>query len=77
LGSAGPGKSGWIGVNSLTVSWDTSYDWIGDVEGDVEDGADDVEGEWEEEKVVEDASTTGSDAAGDTDDGEVSHDAVG
>ena len=40
------------------------------------DGAGDVEEECEEERVVEDASATASDAAGDTDDAEVSHDAV-
>jgi hypothetical protein len=76
LGSAGPGKIGWMGVSSLTVSWGTSYDWVGDTEGDVEDGPDDVKEEGEEMMVVEDASATASDAAGDTDDAEVSHDAV-
>jgi hypothetical protein len=79
LGSAGPGKIGWMGVSSLTVSWGTSvrsYDWVGGVEGDVEDGPDDVKEEWEEEMMVEDVSATASDAAGDTDDAEVSHDAV-
>jgi len=76
LGSARTEKSGWMGVNSLTVSCDTSYDLVGDVGGDAVDGADDVEDECEEERVVEDASATASDAAGDTDDAEVSHDAV-
>ena len=77
LSSGRAGKSGWMGVNSLTVSWDTSYDLVGDVGGGAADGADDVEDECEEGREVEDASVTVSDAAGDADDGEVSHDAVG
>lgn len=79
LGSARAEKSGWMGVSSLTVSWvtwDTSYDLVGDVGGGAADGADDVEDDCEEERVVGNASVTSSDAAGDADDGEVSHDAV-